>query len=174
MEKATIEVFDYDESALREVKPERVEDCFPFKESPTVTWMNVTGLRDVEVIEKLGSRFGLHPLLMEDIVSTNQRPKYDDFGAHVFIVLKTLHFNEASGEVSTEQISLVVGENFVISFQEIEADPFEHIRERLRTGKGRIRSMGADYLAYALIDAVVDYYFVVLEKLGDGIESLGE
>lgn len=174
VEKVTIEIFDYDEAGLREVRPKNVEECFPFKETPTVTWMNVTGLHDVDVIEKLGSYFGLHPLLMEDIVSTNQRPKYDDFGAHLFIVLRMLHFNEESGEVSTEQVSLVVGENFVISFQEIEADPFEHIRDRLRTGKGRIRSMGADYLAYALIDAVVDYYFVVLEKLGDGIEALGE
>ncbi len=173
-EKVTIEVFDYDESNLTEVRPERVEDCFPFKDSPTVTWMNVTGLHDVAVIETLGTHFGLHPLLMEDIVSTNQRPKYEDFGEHIFIVLRMLHYNDASREVSTEQVSLVVGQNFVISFQEIEADPFEHIRERLRSGKGRIRSMGADYLAYALIDAVVDYYFVVLERLGDGLELLGE
>jgi magnesium transporter len=182
--KVTIEIFDYDESGLREVRPESVEECFPFKDTPTVTWMNVIGLHDVALIEKLGTHFDLHPLLMEDIVSVNQRPKYEDFGSYLFVVMRMLHYGDEPGcdelrgggsqEVTTEQVSLIIGENFVISFQEIEADPFEHVRQRLRASQGRVRSMGADYLAYALIDAVVDYYFVVLEKLGDGIESLEE
>jgi magnesium transporter len=136
--------------------------------------MNVTGLHDVELIRQLGERFDLHPLVLEDVVSTGQRPKFEDFGSYVFMVLKTLHGGEELGHVRTEQISIILGPNFVISFQEIEEDPFGHVRERIRSGRGRIRTMGPDYLAYALVDAIVDHYFVVLEKLGDAIEVLGE
>ena len=174
IDKVTIDIIDYEESSVREFESATVDDCFPFRDTPTVTWMNVTGLHDVELIEKLGERFGLHPLVMEDIVSTGQRPKFEDFGGHAFMVLKTLHKVDAVGEIRTEQISLILGPNFVISFQEILEDPFGHVRERIRSGKGRIRTMGADYLAYALIDAIVDHYFVVLETLGDEIEVLGE
>jgi magnesium transporter len=174
LDKATIDIIDYDEGSLREFESATVEDCFPFSDTPTITWMNVTGLHDVEMIESLGTRFGLHPLVMEDIVSTGQRPKFEDFGTYAFMVLKTLHKSEAVGEVRTEQISLILGSNFVMSFQEIEEDPFGHVRDRIRSGKGRIRTMGPDYLAYALIDAIVDHYFVVLETLGDEIEILGE
>ena len=173
-EKATIDIIDYDEGSLREFASASVEDCLPFRDTPTITWMNVTGIHDVKIIEALGERFGLHPLVMEDIVSTGQRPKFEDFGSHAFMVLKTLHKAESVGEIQTEQISLILGANFVISFQEIEEDPFGHVRERIRSGKGRIRTMGSDYLAYALVDAIVDHYFVVLEKLGDEIEVLGE
>ena len=174
LEKATIDIIDYDEGSLREFESVTVDDCFPFRDTPTITWMNVTGLHDVELIESLGGRFGLHPLVMEDIVSTGQRPKFEDFGNLAFMVLKTLHKSDVRGEVQTEQISLILGPNFVISFQEIHEDPFGQVRERIRSGKGRIRTMGPDYLAYALIDAIVDHYFVVLETLGDEIEALGE
>ena len=174
LEKAAIDIIDYDGGGLREFEAASVEDCTPFKDTPTVTWMNVTGLHDVKIIEELGERFGLHPLVMEDIVSTGQRPKFEDFGTYAFMVLKTLHKADAVGEILTEQISLILGPSFVISFQEIEVDPFGHVRERIRSGKGRIRTMGPDYLAYALIDAIVDHYFVVLETLGDEIEVIGE
>jgi magnesium transporter len=174
LEKATIDVIDFDSEGVRELPATTVEKCLPFKESPTVTWMNVTGLHDVELIRTLGERFDLHPLVLEDVLSTGQRPKFEDFGSYIFMVIKTLHGGEDHGHITTEQISIVVGSNFVITFQEIPEDPFERIRERIRTGGGRVRTMGADYLAYSLMDAVVDHYFVVLERLGDAIETLGE
>jgi magnesium transporter len=173
MEQVRVSVIDYDPDRFQELEPRAVEECFPFKETPTVTWLNVTGLHDVEVIEKIGTHFGLHPLVLEDVLSTEQRPKYEDFGEYVFLVLKTLHYNEDTQELRAEQISLVLGGNFVISFQEIEADPFDAMRERIRTSKGRIRTKGADYLAYALVDAIVDNYFAILEKVGDHTEVLG-
>ena len=173
MERVRISVIDYDEDRFQELEPQTVEECFPFKETPTVTWLNVTGLHDVEVIEKIGRHFDLHPLVLEDVLSTEQRPKHEDFTTYVFLVLKTLHYNDEKHELRVEQISLVLGPNFVISFQEIEADPFDPIRERIRTSKGRIRAKGADYLAYALMDAIVDNYFAILEKIGDHTEALG-
>ena len=173
VESVRLSVIDYDQESLRELEPKTVEECFPFKETPTVTWLNVTGLHDIEVLEKFGKHFALHPLVLEDVLSTEGRPKYEDFGTYVFLVLKTLHYDDAAHELRVEQISLILGSNFVISFQEIEADPFDPIRERIRTGKGRIRRMGPDYLAYALMDAIVDNYFAILEKIGDHTEALG-
>jgi magnesium transporter len=173
VESVRLSVIDYDQEHLRELEPTTVEECFPFKETPTVTWLNVTGLHDIEVIEKLGKHFGLHPLVLEDVLSTEGRPKHEDFGTYVFLVLKTLHYNDEAHELRVEQISLVLGPNFVISFQEIEADPFGPLRERIRKAKGRIRRMGADYLAYTLMDAIVDNYFAILEKIGDHTEALG-
>jgi magnesium transporter len=137
-----------------------------------VTWINVEGLHDVANIQKLGDCYGFHPLILEDILNTDQRPKIEDFDAYLYIVLKMLHNGESTQTVA-EQISLILGPNYVISFQEgIEGDVFNSIRERIRTGKGRIRSMGADYLAYSLIDAIVDNYFVIIEKMGERIEDL--
>jgi magnesium transporter len=174
VDQVKIEIIDYDADHVTEVEPKTVEECLSFKESPTVTWLNVIGLHDTAVIEKLGERFGLHPLLLEDILSTEQRPKYEDFGTHIFIVLRMLRYKDEAHSIESEQVSLILGPNFVISFQEIKEDPFDPIRERIRSGKGRIRGAGADYLAYALMDAVVDNYFVILEKVGDAIEVLGE
>ncbi len=143
-----------------------------YKDKPTVTWINVDGVHNVPLLEKLGECFGLHRLVMEDIMNTDQRPKMEDYGEYLYLVLKMLASGK-NGEIVTEQISLILGANFVLSFQEgIEGDVFNLIRERLRTGKGRIRKMGADYLAYSLLDAVVDNYFVILEKFGDKIESI--
>jgi len=174
VETARIRIMDYDEGALREATAGSPEECLAFLETPSVTWMNVVGLHDVKLIEGLGRAFDLHPLLLEDVLNTEQRPKLDDFESSVFLILRTLHYDEATSEISSEQISLVLGPDYLMTFQEIEEDPFEPIRERLRASKGRIRKLGPDYLAYALIDAIVDHYFVVLEKIGDGIEELGE
>ncbi|HET6365133.1 MAG: magnesium/cobalt transporter CorA [Nitrospirota bacterium] len=171
-EKVIIHVIDYDETNFLETELSAAEACIPYKNKPTVTWINVDGVHNVPVLEKLGDCFGLHRLVMEDILNTDQRPKAEDFGEYLFIVLKMLS-NGRSGEIVTEQISIVVGSNFVLSFQEgVEGDVFNLIRERLRNGKGRIRKMGADYLTYSLLDAVVDNYFVILEKFGDKIELL--
>jgi magnesium transporter len=131
-------------------------------------------MHQVDIIEKLGRHFELHPLTLEDILNTGQRPKLEDFESYVFVVLKMLSCNGPTGTVQSEQVSLVIGQNFVISLQERAGDVFEPIRDRIRNSKGRIRRMGADYLAYALMDAVVDNYFVILEKLGERVESLEE
>jgi len=171
-EKIKIHVIDYDETNLIEQELTEVEACIPYKSKPTVTWINVDGVHDVTMLEKLGDCFGLHRLVMEDIMNTDQRPKMEDYGEYLYIVFKMLSSGK-NGEIVTEQISLILGANYVISFQEeVEGDVFKLIRERIRNSKGRIRKMGADYLAYSLLDAVVDNYFVVLEKFGDRIESI--
>jgi magnesium transporter len=174
METVKITIMDYDERNFEEKEVRSIEECFPFKSTPTVTWINIDGIHNVEVIEKLGKEFELHPLILEDILDTGQRPKCEDLERYIFIVLKMLGYDDKKNGVTAEQVSLVLGSNFVISFQERVGDVFEQIRERIRGAKGRIRKMGADYLAYALIDAVVDNYFVILEKLGERIESMEE
>jgi len=171
IEKVRIRIIDYDETQLEEKEVEKVEECFPFKDKPTVSWINIDGLHDLEVIEKIGKQFGLHPLIQEDIVHAVQRPKLEDFGDHIFVVLKMLYYNKERGELEAEQVSLIFGENFVISFQERAGDIFEPLRERIRKSKGRVRKAGADYLAYALLDSIVDNYFVILEQLGETIEE---
>jgi magnesium transporter len=170
--RVRIRVIDYAENKLEEKELTAIEECFPYRDEPTVTWINVDGVHLTEIIGKIGKHFGLHPLILEDIVNTRQRPKFEDYNVHLFIVLKMLGYNDARAEVNSEQVSIVLGKNYVISFQETEGDVFDPVRERIRNGKGRIRKMGADYLAYALIDAIVDHYFIVLEKLGERIEAL--
>jgi len=170
-EKTRITIIDYDETQFEEKEAKRIEECFPFKDKPTVTWINIDGIHQVEIIEKLGSHFGLHPLLLEDILNTEQRPKMEDFGDYIFVVLKMLYYGEHENEIEAEQVSLILGSNFVISLQEREGDVFDPIRERIRKGKGRIRKAGADYLAYALLDAIVDNCFLILEKGGERIED---
>ena len=174
VEKVTISAIDYDLSHCEEKEVRAVEDCFSFKESPSISWINVKGLHEVDIIEKLGTHFDLHPLVLEDIAHTGQRPKMEDFENYVFVVLRMLSFSEKSQEVKAEQVSFILGNNVLISFQETEGDVFDPVRERIRKAKGRIRKMGSDYLLYALVDAVVDAYFVILEKIGEKIEALEE
>ncbi len=174
VEAVKISYLDYEEQNFQEKQVSKIEECFPFKTTPTVTWINIDGLHDVEIIEKLGKQFELHPLILEDVLHTAQRPKYEDFDKYIFVVLRMLRYNEQIQVVESEQVSLILGTNFVISFQERVGDVFEPIRERLRNAKGRIRKMGPDYLAYALLDAIVDSYFAILEKLGERIESMEE
>jgi magnesium transporter len=174
-EQTSITVMEYDETRFHEVHPTTIEDYTPATDPSIVTWINVDGLHQAEVLEALGELFGLHPLVVEDILNTDQRPKLEDYEQYLFVVLKSLyHQDEDSTELEIEQISLVLGPNYVLSFQERAGDEFEPIRERIRTGKGRVRKLGADYLAYNLIDATVDEYFIVLEQLGERIEFLQE
>ena len=174
VEDIRITLIDYDENQYEEKEIKNVEDAFPYKDAPFISWINIDGVHQVDIIEKLGTHFVLHPLLQEDVVSTHQRPKLDEFEDHLFIVLRMFFFNEEENELEGEQISLIVGANFVISFQERQGDVFNQVRERLRNGKGRIRKKGSDYLAYALIDAIVDGYYNILEELGENLESLQE
>ncbi|MHC4622733.1 MAG: magnesium/cobalt transporter CorA [Planctomycetota bacterium] len=173
-EQVRITVIDYDEGNFQEKEVAAIEECFPFKTTPTVTWINIDGLHQVKIIEKVGRQFELHPLILEDILNTGQRPKFEDFGSYAFIVLKMLSYNDAKQKVETEQVSLVLGPNFVVSFQESMGDVFDQVRDRIRNSKGRIRKMGSDYLVYALVDAVVDNYFLILERLGEKIEFMEE
>lgn len=170
-EKVKIIILDYDEAQFEEKEAKIIEETFPFKDKPTVTWVNIDGLHEAEIIEKLGSHFGLHPLLLEDILNTDQRPKMEDYGDYIFIVLKMLYPDENKDEIEAEQVSLILGSNFVISFQEREGDVFDPVRDRIRKSKGRIRKAGSDYLAYALLDAIVDNYFLILENVGEKIED---
>jgi magnesium transporter len=173
-DRARVTVIDYDELSVNEHELDDIEECFPFKDTATVTWINVDGVHDTDVIQKLGDCYGIHALVLEDVVNTSQRPKLEEFDDYVFLVLKMLLLNKEERRPEFEQVSIILGPNFVISFQEREGDVFEKVRERIRSGKGRIRSGGADYLAYALVDSIVDGYFVVLETFGEYIEALEE
>jgi magnesium transporter len=174
IEKIRISAIEFDEQKINESEFETIEECLHLQEKDTVTWINIDGLHDVGVMEKIGNHFGLHSLVMEDILHTDQRPKMEDFEDYIFIVTKMLSFDQEKNELMTEQLSLVLGQNYVVTFQEKVGDVFEPVRERLRKGKSRIRGMPPDYLAYALIDAVVDHYFIVLEKIGETVEFLEE
>lgn len=173
-EETRITLIDYNESQFQEKEVATIEECFPFKDKPTVTWINIDGLSNTDLMEKLGKHFGLHSLILEDILNTNQRPKIEDFEEYMFVVTKMTYYDDKENETKTEQVSFILGQNFVISFQEKLGDVFDSIRERIRKAKGRIRKAGADYLLYSLIDAIVDNYFVILEKVGDKIEILEE
>lgn len=173
IEEVRITVIDYDQAQFQEEQVKNIEECFPFKDTPTVTWINIDGLHQIEIIEKIGRHFGLHPLVLEDIVNTGQRPKMENFDDYIFVVLKMLYYDK-EGEVKSEQVSLILGSNFVISFQEEQGDVFDLIRERIKEAKGRIRKMGADYLAYTLMDTIVDNYFIILERFGEEVEDMEE
>jgi magnesium transporter len=174
VESVRITFIDYDEQSFQEKQVTNIEECLKLKDTPTVSWINIDGLHDIELLEKLGGGFELHPLVLEDILSTGQRPKFEDYEKHIFIVLKMLSFDQESHSVEAEQVSLILGSNYVISFQERIGDVFEFVRERIRKSKGRVRKMGPDYLAYAILDAIVDNYFVILERFGEKIESMEE
>jgi len=171
-ERPRISIIDFSETEFREMEVESVEQCFPYRDTETITWIDVVGLHDVTVISRIGEHFGLHPLVMEDIVHTGQRPKAEETGDFFYIVLKMIYDSGDNGEYSSEQVSILFGKNVVISFQEKEGDVFNAVRERIRTTIPRVRFMGADYLAYSLIDAIVDNYFIVLEKIAEHIEDL--
>lgn len=172
-EKAHIRQINYDESNFFDQVAEAPEKYCPTRAATGITWINVDGISQTELFQQLGDCFGLHPLVLEDIMNTDQRPKMEDFGDYVYIVLKMLSF-DSRREIVAEQVSLILGQNFLLSFRERESDIFNPIVERIRNAKGLIRKEGADYLAHALLDAVVDHYFVVLEKLEEEIDLLEE
>jgi magnesium transporter len=174
VEKVRITVMDYDGDTFEERTVDSVEACARYKDKPTTTWINVDGIHDVGVVEALGTCYGIHPIVLEDIVNTVQRPKMLDFGDYLFISLKMLYFEEPGQRVKVEQVSLILGSTFVLSFQEDIGDVFDPLRDRLRKGNERIRRSGPDYLAYALLDSVVDGYFAVFERLGERIEEVEE
>jgi magnesium transporter len=174
-EATRMTVLDYDEAQVQEKEIKTVDECRPFKDRPTVTWVQMVGLQDTNILEELGTVFGLHPLTLEDILNTDQRPKMEDFGEYIYVVLKTFYSaGDQWDDIVPEQISIVLGAGFVISFQERESDLFKPIIERIMAGKGRLRKSGADYLTYSLVDTIVDHYFGILETLGEKIEVTEE
>jgi len=174
IETIRIALINYDREQLLEKDLATIEDALPYRDTSPVTWINVDGLHEIAVIEKMGVHFGIHPLVLEDIVHTGQRPKAENFDDYIYVVLKMLDIDTAADHITAEQVSLVLGPHFLISFQEKEGDVFDNVRQRIRKTRGRIRMSGTDYLAYALMDAVVDHYFEILEKLGEKIEQLEE
>ncbi len=164
-----ITVIDYGPDSIDEKVVGSIEEVFAYRDSPTVTWINIEGLHDVEMIRKLGAQFNFHPLALEDVLNCNQRPKVEDYGDYHFLVMKSVHLRE---ELAIEQISFFMAGNYVITLQEEAGDSFEAVRERIRQGKGLIRKSGPDYLTYALLDALIDEFFPVLEVYGERIEDL--
>ncbi len=173
-EKVTISIIDFNEDSFQEKTVAEATECLPFRETATTTWINIVGLHDTKTLKTINDYFEIHPLIQEDIVNTHQRPKVEDFDTFLYMVVRMLSATDKPFSIHSEQISLILGPNFVITFQERPGDVFEPVRERLRLGKGRIRSWGADYLLYALLDSVVDHYFLILEKSGELLEDLEE
>ncbi|MFW6138515.1 MAG: magnesium/cobalt transporter CorA [Spirochaetota bacterium] len=169
-----ISIINYTQESYSEEQTEDMDVCFSYLRSPGVTWINVDGLHEPKVMEELGRNLSLHHLMLEDILNTWQRPKAEDYESYLFFVLKMLSYKDEEESIESEQVSLVLGRNYVLSFQERQGDVFDPIRERIKTNRGRIRKMGADYLAYSLIDAVVDSYFIILERFGQKLEDLEE
>jgi magnesium transporter len=172
VEKVDLHLMRYDLEHIAERELASVAEAFPLEAPPSVTWLNIDGLHDTTILTEIGQQCRLHPLVLEDIVNIGQRPKLEEYDEYLFAVLRMLSYDEEHNEVGEEQVSLVIGQDYVLSFQEAPGDVFDPVRERARGGKGQMRKRGSDYLAYALIDAIVDEYFAVLEKLGDHIEKL--
>ncbi|MBC8389337.1 MAG: magnesium/cobalt transporter CorA [Actinobacteria bacterium] len=170
--KTKITVIDYDKKSFQELEIEDLKECILYKNKPTITWINVDGIENTKLLKDLGECFSIHLLTLEDILNTDQRPKLEDFENYIYIVLKMLSYDEKEDEISSEQVSLILGKNYVISLQESEGDIFDPIRERIKNGKGRVRKVGSDYLSYLLLDAIVDNYFTILEKISEKIEGL--
>jgi len=170
----SIDAFEYDAEDVVRTYPTTEQELATLRDSPRCAWINVDGVHDVDTVQRIADVFDLHPLAVEDIVHTGQRPKLDEYAGHLYIVLRMLRWDERTQQVDDEQVSMIVGPTWVLSFQERQGDVFNPIRERIQTNRGRVRKLGADYLSYALLDAVVDHYFAVLEELGDQIEAMGE
>jgi len=171
-ERAAITLIEYAADSLKETHFDSLAACQACAPTQPKLWLNVHGLHEPAVLQEIGKRFQLHPLVLEDILNTDQRPKVDDYGDYLFLVARFFAYDAASLTVTTEQVSFVIGTNYVLSFQERPTGNFDPVRDWLRTDKGRIRQLGTDYLAYALLDAVVDRYFTVLEQIGDRTEQL--
>lgn len=166
-----ITVAIYDEASYREAVISGIKGCFILQRGPSITWIDVQCLHRAETLDALGECYGIHQLVLEDIL-TDQRPKAEDYDKYLFVVLKALYLSAKTREMTIDQVSIILGNNYVISFREKDEDVFRLVRERLKTAKGRIRKMGADFLAYALIDSIVDRYFIVLESIGERFEDV--
>jgi magnesium transporter len=169
-----VSVFDYDADVIEEKKQTALNDCFKYKTSGRSTWINIDGLRKADV-EAVCSHFDIHPLVIEDILSINQRPKMDESDNYIFCLLNMLYYNEEKFTVEQEQISIIISKDVVISFQEdARRDVFTTLREKLKMPGTKLRQLGVDFLCYTLLDLIVDHYFLVMERLGSRIEDVEE
>ena len=174
LEPVTISYISYNHNSARPAEIISAHEVAPSIEDQTISWYTIDGVHDPEILNVIGERFGLHGLVLEDIANTQQRPKIEEFDEYIFIAMKMITFDEKERELAAEHVSLIIGNGYVISFLENEGDVFEPVRQRIASGKGRIRKMTADYLAYALMDAIVDNYFTALEDIGDQIDEVEE
>lgn len=172
--RVNVSIIDYNEHQCREIKVKDISECKPFKNLPTITWINIDGVHQIDIIEEIGKQYNLHPLLLEDILNTEHRPKAEDYDNYIFFTFKMMSYDDAKHEIASEQVSIVFGQNYVISCQETPEDIFEPVRNRIRLGKGKLRRRGGDYLVYVLIDTVVDNYFEIFEHIDNQIEFLEE
>ena len=172
--KVKVSVIDYNTENFIETECNHVKECFPFKDKNTVSWINIDGLHNTDLIAAVGNHFGLHTLLLEDVLNTRHRPKVEEFDHHLFLTLKMLGINKKGRAIVSEQLSFVLGKNWVISFQEHKGDLFDTVRQHLRESKGKVRQRRVDYLLYRLIDTVVDNYFFIIEYISNATEKLEE
>ncbi len=170
----SLSMIDYDDENCRETRLKKIEDFFPSIDSKTIKWINIDGIHDTSIIEKMGERFNIHSLILEDILNTYQRPKIEFFDDYIVIIIKMISFDSSTDNVESEQISIIGGANYVATFQEKQGDVFDPLRERIRSHKGIIRSSRPEFLCYSLLDAIIDNYFIVLENIGEKIEILEE
>ena len=171
-DKVNISVMNYNFTDFSLIQCKSPEECFPFRDKEDVSWINIEGLHNTGIIESIGNHFGLHMLLLEDVLNTRHRPKFEDFDEYLFVMLKMLNINEDDNTIVSENISFVLSKNWLISFQEMEGDIFNGLRDRTSKSKGIIRKLQVDYLLYRLIDTIVDNYFVVTEQISEATEDL--
>jgi magnesium transporter len=173
VEKVKIKIVIYNSEKFIEKELNSIDELTLFKDQPgTNLWVNVDGLDQIEVIEKIGSLFSIHPLTLEDVLNTGQRPKMEDYESYIYTVLKMMILNTETDEITIDQISIIFGYNYILSFQERKVDVFDPLRERLRNPASRLRKNGVDHIAYGIIDAVIDNYFLILEYFGEKVEDL--
>lgn len=173
-DRVTLTQIEYDATTFNEQIVTDIAALAEARRSPSITWINVSGLHEVDKIAALGTAFDLHPLLVEDMLNADQRPKIDQSTDSIYFVFKLLHWNTDYSAIESEQVSVVLGPRYLVTVQEDLHDPYDPLRARLRSGQGRLRALGADYLAYRLLDIAVDGYFTLLEQIGEQIEDLEE
>jgi magnesium transporter len=171
-DRITISELSFNKDDIFEKTDLNIDEYEVKKDFKGVSWLNITGIHDTSIIEKIGKKIDLHGLVLEDILNTFQRPKIEDFDDYMFLVLKMLSYDQEKKEVNSEQISLIIAPQLVITFQEKEGDVFQPVRERIRKGRKKIRGRNSDYLFYALVDAIVDHYFLIMEAIGEDIENI--
>jgi magnesium transporter len=171
IDKPLIRLTNFNLGQLTEIEPEKLEDCLPYLTDDTVTWISAYGLHDEKMIQKLGELFNIHSILLEDMLNTGQRPKITETEKLMVVILKILDYNPKTQKLSSDQISMILDDNYLITLQEKEGHYFDPIRERIRKGTGRVRRKGADYLTYVLLDTIVDNYLINIEILGNIIEE---
>jgi magnesium transporter len=170
--KATVTLLEYDRDHLEYRELTEVSDCSRIKKNNRISWLHINGLHDISLIEKIGSIFELNSLVLEDILNTEHRPKFQSLDNHLFFLIKSFIYDDKNDTLTTDQISLILGSNYVLSFQETENNIFGALIKRIESGKGRIRNQGSDYLAYAILDVIIDRYFLMLNKIGNTTEDI--